>query len=75
MASTRASLSRDNLSPLSIVIPPDNIVSIFQANVRQMREYILFLRKENKKLSETKEWLLGYLFSEDKLKELQNVLS
>ena len=60
MASTRASLSRDNL---------------FQSKVRQMREYILFLREENKKLAETKEWLLGYLFSEDKLKALQNVFS
>lgn len=62
MASTRASLSKDNLSPLNIVVPKDSVVAKFQTKARQIREYILFLKKENKKLFDTKEKLLGYLF-------------
>ena len=65
MASTRASLSKDNLSPLNIVVPNDSVVTKFQTKVRQIREYILFLKKENKKLSDTKEKLLGYMFIEN----------
>ena len=63
MASTRASLSRDNLSPLTIIVPEESIVAKFQTNVRQIREYILFLKKENKQLSKIKENLLNYIFS------------
>ena len=65
MASTRASLSEDNLSPLNIVVPNDSVVAKFQTKARQIREYILFLKKENKKLSDTKEKLLGYMFIEN----------
>lgn len=65
MASTRASLSRDNLSPLSIIVPDDSVVAAFQKEVRKIREHILFLQKENKKLSEIKEFLLNYIFSEN----------
>lgn len=64
MASTRASLSRDNLSPLNIVVPDGKVVAKFQIIARQIREYILFLKKENQKLSETKERLLGCMFSD-----------
>ncbi len=62
MASTRASLSRDNLSLLSITVPDDSTVSAFQTKARRIREYILFLKRENRKLTETKERLLAYLF-------------
>ena len=65
MASTRASLSRDNLSPLSIIVPDDSVVAAFQKKVRKIREHILFLQKENKKLSEIKEFLLNYIFSDN----------
>jgi len=62
MASTRASLSRDNLSMLQIAVPDDKILSAFQTKVRQIREYILFLKRENTKLAETKDRLFTYLF-------------
>ncbi len=62
MASTRASLSRDNLSMLSITVPDDSIVMKYQTRVRQIRDYILFLKRENTKLAQTKERLLEYLF-------------
>ncbi len=65
MASTRASLSRDNLQPLKIVVPDENVVKEFQRIVRQIREYILFLKEENKVLSGTKEQLLNCIFSDD----------
>lgn len=64
MASTRASLSRDNLAPLGIVLPEAKVAAAFQKKVRKIREYILYLKEENKKLAETKEILLIDLFAE-----------
>lgn len=70
MASTRASLSRENLTPLSIVVPEDEVAEKFQTITRRIRKYILFLKEENKKLNEAKELLLGHLFSETIDKEM-----
>ena len=64
MASTRASLSRDNLLPLKIVVPEKAVLQRFQNTVRPIREYLLCLQAESKKLENTKLELIDTVFSD-----------
>ena len=61
MASTRASLSEDNLNKLFIVVPEENIMKKYQNMVHEFREKILKNIEENQKLIELRNWLLPML--------------
>lgn len=63
MASTRASLSEENLKSLNIVIPNDDILNEFQDKITVMRNLILSNQEENEKLTELKEFLLPMLMN------------
>ncbi len=61
MASTRASLSEENLKSLNIVIPNEEILNEFQDKITTMRKLILSNQEEINKLTELKEFLLPML--------------
>ena len=63
MASTRASLSEENLKSLNIVIPNEEILNEFQDKVIIMRNLILSNKDEIDKLTALKEFLLPMLMN------------
>ena len=63
MASTRASLSGENLKSLNIVIPSDELLSEYQNKITTMRKLILSNQEEINKLTELKEFLLPMLMN------------
>lgn len=63
MASTRASLSEENLKSLNIVIPNEEILNEFQDKITTMRNLILSNQEEINKLTELKEFLLPMLMN------------
>lgn len=63
MASTRASLSEANLATLDILVPPDELLSSYQKNVRAIRQLILKNKEENEFLASYRDWLLPMLMN------------
>ena len=63
MASTRASLSEDNLSMLYIAIPDSQTVSEYEKMLYKIRSSILKNNDETEKLIELRDWLLPMLMN------------
>lgn len=63
MASTRASLSEENLKHMYIVVPSEDIVKKYNAIVSKITRKRLQLNLENKKLSELRDFLLPMLMN------------
>ena len=63
MASTRASLSEDNLYKLFIPVPPHDVVESYQQILHKIRESVLKNKDESKKLSLLRDWLLPMLMN------------
>ena len=63
MASTRASLSRENLIFLEVVVPPFHLLNEFEGIAKNVIKSVLKNRKENQKLSELRDWLLPMLMN------------
>ena len=63
MASTRASLSEENLASLYISIPQSEIVEKFENIVHKLRTKILFVKEENRKLKDMSNFLLPLLMN------------
>ncbi len=63
MASTRASLSEENLKLVYVVEPPLIIVEKFEKNISSMRKNILKNNDENQELSSLRDFLLPLLMN------------
>ena len=63
IASTRASLSKENLQSLSIAIPPKKILEEFEKINKVYINDVLKKKEENQKLAELKNWLLPMLMN------------
>ena len=63
MASTRASLNEENIKPLHILLPPDELLTLFENKVHLMRQAILKNIDENEKLVEARNELLPMLMN------------
>ncbi len=63
IASTRASVSEENLNNMYIKIPDSIVLANFQNRHHKMIEYILNIKEENKKLRDLKDLYLKKFFS------------
>lgn len=63
IASTRASLSKENLQFLFVALPPKSLLIKFEKTNKKNLKYILNNRKQNEKLSELRDWLLLMLMN------------
>ena len=63
MASTRASLSEENLKHLNILIPSKEMLDLFEKNVNAIRRKILTNTKEKKELASLRDFLLPLLMN------------
>ena len=63
MASTRASLSEENLKLLYIAIPTQNILTKYENIIHTYREIILNLKEENQELASLSDFLLPLLMN------------
>ncbi|MDC4181682.1 restriction endonuclease subunit S [Mycoplasma sp. T158Tt] len=63
MASTRASLSLNNLSSLMVMIPDKETLNSYEIILHNIRSIVLKNKEENEKLSEIKDFLLPLLMN------------
>jgi len=63
IASTRASLSRENLEHLYIIIPDKSTLSNFESFGKNCIKQALINKSQNQKLSELRDWLLPMLMN------------
>lgn len=63
MASTRASLNESNIGNLYIAIPPKSVLNMFNLFINPIRDSILLLKDENRKLISLRNFLLPMLMN------------
>lgn len=63
MASTRASLSEENLKKVYVIVPPKEILFNYEKKLSSMRNMILKMQDENQELSSLRDFLLPMLMN------------
>ena len=63
MASTRASLSEENIKPLNVIVPPEWLLDKFETQAHLLRDSILKNKDENEKLVKMRDELLPLLMN------------